>query len=168
MVEVGVGGVPAPMHAVRLGPMQMGVPQVDAISHVRGVYGELWQMLGDGRELVCITVSTKQTPMGTADGLRDHLDWEAQHQASGSRWVDPRRVVPDLRSAEVVHVPGAVHAAKVSVRRVCQGIPVYSIFVGTSDGPWMHVVHLAMRDTDAGRRLGATISASVRYGGRVG
>ncbi|QIX26346.1 hypothetical protein ncot_06830 [Nocardioides sp. JQ2195] len=136
--------------------MTLPVPAV-APSHFSGRHGEMWQWLGDGRELISLSLAVRETRLGTPQGVADHLSWE----------IDRIRKQLDAGADSRVHagvdvrVRGAVGSAAADVDGTQRSLEVRNRLVVTTDGAHMHLVQVMVRDHEAGRELASEISSGL-------
>ncbi|KRF17411.1 hypothetical protein ASG90_09030 [Nocardioides sp. Soil797] len=137
-----------------VGPMTLPTPSVRP-SHYSGEHGEMWQWLGDGRELISLSVAVRDTRLGTQKGVADHLNWEVERiRKQLDAGADSR-----VRAGVDVRVDGAVGSAAADVDGTQRGTDVRNRLVVTTDGAHMHVVQVMVRDHENGRELAAEISS---------
>lgn len=140
-----------------LGPVRLDAP-APAPRHVVAEHGHLWQWVGDGEELISLSVAVRTTRLGTPVGVRHHLAWEVE-QARIT--LDP--VDEEPAAAEVlVMVDGATGASAADVDGTVHGLPVHNRLVVTTDGELMHVIRIAVPDHDRGREVSETVTAGLR------
>lgn len=140
-----------------VGPVTTAAPEAEP-RHVLASHGHLWQWVGDGRELISLSVTVRRTRLGTPAGVRHHLTWEAQQvRETLEAGTGPGRATDVL-----VDVVGASTSAAADVDGRMQGLDVHNRLVVTTDGQYMHVVRILVPDSNAGRELSETISSALR------
>lgn len=134
--------------------MTLPVPAVEP-SHFTGRHGEMWQWLGNGRELISLSVAVRETRLGTLRGVADHLNWEVERiREQFDAGTDAR-----VHDGVPLHVEGAVGSAAADVDGTQRTVEVRNRLVVTTDGAHMHVVQVMVRDHAAGRELASEISS---------
>jgi hypothetical protein len=139
-----------------LGPVSL-VALGETPRHVRATHGHLWQWIGDGEELISLTVAVRETKLGSPTGVRHHLDWEARQVLAG---MDPD--VSSSSSSVLVDVPGATGAAAADVPGRVRGVDVRNRIIVTTDGQYMHVIRALVPDTDAGRDVAESVTTALQ------
>lgn len=139
-----------------LGPVSLVAPD-DAPRHVRAAHGHLWQWVGDGEELISLSVAVRDSRLGTPTGVRHHLTWEVR-QASADLDPDPAATVTRV----LVDVDGAVGAAAADVRGRVRGLDVHDRIIVLSDGAHMHMVRTLVAATPEGRELSEQVTSALQ------
>lgn len=147
------------MTTADIGPMSLVAPEF-APRHVVADHGHLWQWVGDGEELISLSVAVRETRLGTATGVKHHLAWEVQELR---KTMDQN--VQELRGADVmVMVDGATCSAAADVNGKMHDDEVHNRVIVTTDGEHMHVTRIVVRDNDAGRELSERVTSTLRVG----
>jgi hypothetical protein len=139
-----------------IGPVSLPSPTV-APRHVVADHGHLWQWIGDGEELVSLSVAVRTTRLGTPTGVKHHLAWEVDEVSSAMDAVD----AASDRDVMVM-VDGATGSAAADVDGPMRGADVRNRIIVTTDGHHMHVVRALVRDTRGGRELAEAVTAGLR------
>lgn len=122
-------------------------------------HGHMWQWVPRGGPLVSLTVAVrKQTRLTSAAGVRGHLLWELKRHRDAMDLPSDAVMERDIP----VHVAGARGIASAGfVDGVRSGIRLHNRVVVTTDGADLYVVHAAVGDTDAGRRLAEELTGGI-------
>lgn len=142
-----------------LGPVSLLAP-AQPPRHVRATHGRLWQWIGEGTELISLSVAVRETRLGTPTGVRHHLTWEVDQVRSGMDAEPDEPRVADV----LIQVEGAVGGAAADVAGRTNGMEVHDRLIVTTEGRHMHVVRILVPDNDAGRELSETVTSSLRVG----
>jgi hypothetical protein len=148
--------LPTVLSTARLGPVTLPAPSV-APRQLAGDHGHLWQWLGDGHELVSLSVAVRTTRFRTPSGARRRLAWEAQRVRDD---LDPE-ADSTLVDPVAVEVDGAVGAAVAEVDGSQRSLAVHHRLVMTTDGTHLHLVQVVTRDTSEGRELADVVTAGL-------
>lgn len=133
---------------LHLGPVSLRAPGIKP-RQVEGRSGHLWQWTGDGSPLLTLLVAVRETRLRTATAAERTLGSEIERVRDG---YDPDTAV-QVRHVRDVQVEGAVASAAATVAGVLDGMAVRNGLVVTTDGPHVHLVRLAVADTDEGKAL---------------
>lgn len=148
-------------YAPTLGPMRIGSPRPGPIRHIKCQYGDMWQVVGDGAPLISVVVAVKRTPIESVDGLRGHLDWEAQRQVANTRTLDLALATADLPEADETWISGARHAAKVVFNTARGGLRLHNIIVASAAAGEMQRTHVATMNTELGREMADAMASTM-------
>lgn len=140
-----------------LGPLSLVAP-TGAPRHLRGAHGDMWQWVGDGEELISLSVAVRESQLGTPTGVRHHLSWEVRQARAG---LDPEPVASSVARV-LIDVEGAVGAAAADVLGRVRGFDVHDRIIVMTDGAHMHVVRALVPDTPEGRELTERVTASLQ------
>jgi hypothetical protein len=140
-----------------LGPVSLVAPQ-DAPRHVRAAHGHMWQWVGDGEELISLSIAARESRLGTPTGVRHHLSWEVRQVRSD---LDPQHDAPSVTRV-LVDVDGAVGASAADVLGRVRGVEVHDRIIVMTDGAHMHVVRALVPDTPEGRELSESVTSSLQ------
>jgi hypothetical protein len=130
-----------------LGPVSLVAPG-GSPRHVEAEHGHLWQWVGDGEELISLSVAVRSTRLGTPTGVRHHLAWEVRQVQSA---LDPGSSAG--HSDVLVDVTGAVGSVAADVSGRERGVEVHNRIIVTTDGQHMHVIRALVTSTSEGRQL---------------
>jgi hypothetical protein len=139
-----------------LGPVTLAAPG-GRPRHVVAEHGHLWQWVGDGEELLSLSVAVRSTRLGTPTGVRHHLSWEVRQVQSA---MDPDSSTG--RTDVLVDVTGAVGGVAADVSGRERGVEVHNRIIVTTDGHHMHVIRALVTDTPEGRQLCDEVTDSLR------
>lgn len=146
-----------PIRAIDLGGVALAVPFGPRI-YTSGTYGEMWQWIGNGKSLISLVVAVRPGAQESIDGVRHRLLAESDRiGAPLRRPSDGERPRPEL-----VDVPGAVAAFKVPVDGIREGVQLHNAVLVASDSAVTYLVHAAVTDTGAGRRLASSVLSSLQ------
>ena len=146
-----------PIGTVDLGGAALAAP-LGSPAYTRGTYGEMWQWIGDGGRLISLVVAVRPSVQESAEGARSRLLAETDRigvplrDAADGRWPTP----------EWVDVPGAVAAFKGAVDGTREGVRLHNAVLAATDSVVTYLVHVAVTDTEAGRRLASSLLSSLR------
>jgi hypothetical protein len=141
----------------QLGPVSLAAPG-DAPRRVRATHGHLWQWIGDGEELISLSVAVRETRLGTSTGVRHHLSWEVDQVRSG---MDPEPGTSSVARV-LIDVDGATGAAAADVVGRVRGVEVRNRIIVTTDGQHMHVVRALVPDSEEGRELSEAVTTALQ------
>lgn len=143
--------------AVDLGDVALVAP-LGPPTYTRGTYGEMWQWIGNGNSLISLVVAVRPDAWDSVAGVRHRLLAEThrigaplRHPADGER---PR--------PEWVDVPGAVAAFKMPVDGIREGVQLHNAVLAASGSAATYLVHVAVTDTETGRRLASSLLSSLQ------
>jgi hypothetical protein len=145
------------MTAADIGPLSLLAPEY-APRHVVAGHGHLWQWVGDGEELISLSVAVRETRLGTATGVKHHLAWEVKEL----RKTMDERVEAPRETDVMVMVEGASGSAAADVDGPMHGYEVHNRVIVTTDGEHLHVTRVVVRDNDAGRELSEMVTSTLR------
>lgn len=144
------------MTTAHLGPVTLAAPSFEP-RHVVAKHGHLWQWVGDGEELVSLSVAVRQTRLGTQTGVEHHLAWEVRELRAE---MDPGSADQD-ESEVLVHVDGATGSAAADLAGTVRGLAVHNRIIVTTEGEHMQVVRVLVPDNDPGRELSEAVTSSL-------
>lgn len=141
----------------QLGPVTLNAPEFPP-RQLHGKHGHLWQWVGDGGELISLSVAVRESRLVTEPGIRGHLSWEVR-EVEGA--LDPRR------ETNVAQVPAAVAGADASAAATVDGVrdghPVRSHLLVTTDGDRnQFVVHALVPDSPHGREMATAVTTGIQ------
>lgn len=141
-------GAVAGWHPADLGPIVLPAPHLSP-RQVDGHHGHLWQWVGAGDPVLSLTVAVRESRMADPLGVVGRLG----HEVARTRGLydDPERAA--VRRDVPVLVDGGLASAAAYVDGARHGRAVRTVIVTTTDGRWLHLVQLGVRDTDAGGTL---------------
>jgi len=124
---------------------------------LNGKHGHMWQWVGDGGELISLSVAVRESKLVTERGVRGHLTWEV------------RKVAEDLdpgQESRVSYVPADVSGADASAAATVDGLreghAVRSHLVVTTDGArYQYVIHALVPDNSRGRQMSDALTTAV-------
>lgn len=140
-MEIGSSSVALPLEKRQIAALTVPAPLSPARTF-DGLHGRLWQWVGDGQQLITLTVSVRdEARLASAWVVEGHLRWKLE---------DLSATAPE---PQVGVVPGAVASAsgRVSVSR--NGVPTHNGVVVATEGANLYVVHVVAVDSDAGWAL---------------
>lgn len=140
-----------------LGPVTLDAPEFPP-RQFNGKHGHLWQWVGDGGELISLSVAVRESRLVTEAGVRGHLRWEIR-EAQGA-------LDPDTDS-QVHPVPVDVSGADASAAATLDGLredhAVRSHLIVTTDGARnQFVIHALVPDHGNGRELCAAVTRGIQ------
>ncbi len=131
-----------------LGPLSVRAPAREP-RQFEGRFGHLWQWVGDGEPLLTLVVAVRETRLSTGAAAERTLTTETG-RVRDSFDADTEVHVRRVRDMQV---DGARGAAAATVTGVLDGLAVRNGLIVTTDGTHVHVVRLAVADTDEGKAL---------------
>ncbi len=141
----------------RLGPVTLDAPEFPP-RQFDGAHGHLWQWVGDGGELISLSVAVRKSRLLTEDGVRGHLLWEVREVQHD---LDPS---PESQVAYLpADVSGADASAAATVDGARDGHPVRSHLVVTTDGArHQFVIHALVPDNHLGREMSGAVTTGIQ------
>lgn len=139
-----------------LGPMTLDAPEFPP-RQATGEHGHLWQWVGDGGELVSLSVAVRQSRLVSERGVRDHLNWEVRELAETLDADHESRV-----SFLAADVSGAPASAAATVDGMREGHALRSHLVVTTDGArHQYVIHALVPDNRHGREMSTALTTAI-------
>lgn len=139
-----------------LGPVTLDAPEFPP-RQLNGEHGHLWQWVGDGGELISLSVAVRESRLVTERGVRGHLSWEMREVENDLDADQESRA-----SYHPVDVSGADAAAAATVDGMREGHAVRSHLVVTSDGDrYQYVIHALVPDNHRGREMAAALTTAI-------
>lgn len=140
----------------RVGPVQLQAPHIE-VRHTRGTHGDMWQWIGDGANLISLIVAVRRTRLGSATGVKHHLQAEMDRLERG---LDIEHG-SEHHTIDARPVPGASAEAAGVVSGVRDGVKTRDTVVVTTDHTYMHLIHIMTPNTTRGISVAEAISSSV-------
>lgn len=149
------------MDSADLGSVVIDAP-CEMPTYTRGTYGEMWQWIGNGDVLLSLIVATRpDDAAASAEGTRHRLLAEVD-RIRGSLDPDPDAGWP---RAEAAYVPGASASFLAHVDGLRDGVTVNNTVLVAADSHGTHLLHVAVTNTESGRRLASATASSLRLTG---
>lgn len=141
----------------QLGPVTLNAPEFPP-RQLHGTHGHLWQWVGDGGELISLSVAVRESRLVSEAGIRGHLTWEVREVKDT---LDPSR------ETNVAHVPADVSGADASAAATVDGVrdghAVRSFLVVTTDGARnQFVIHALVPDNAHGREMATAVTTGIQ------
>ncbi len=139
-----------------LGPVTLDAPEFPP-RQFTGTNGHLWQWVGDGGELISLSVAVRESRLVTEAGIKGHLDWEVREVAD---------VFDADHESSISHLPtdvsGADASAAATIDGLREGHPVRSHLVVTTDGArYQYVIHALVPDSPHGREMASAVTTNI-------
>lgn len=139
-----------------LGPVTLDAPEFPP-RQFTGSHGHLWQWVGDGAELISLSVAVRESRLVTDNGVKGHLAWEVREVAD---------VFDGDHESAISYLPADVSGGDASAAATVDGLreghPVRSHLVVTTDGThYQYVIHALVPDSADGRDVAAAVTTGI-------